>query len=269
MGLVPGVDISVGATQTQPLQSVNAVVTSPPYANQRQRQYGGIADADYPAWTVAWMDRVRPRLVDGGNIAIVIRPHVKNGEISDYVLRTRLAVRDAGWHEIEELIWIKPSAAPLGHARRPRRSWESILWFSTSSRPYCDPAANGAPSRRLGITVNKGVGGYIHGTKQRDELRCGTARCRDYVAVPTAASDRSSSNNHPAPYPQALAEWIIRLLCPPDGVVSDPFMGSGTTAVAAKNTGRRFVGSDINAEFVAIARKRLRAIPSTSAELRR
>jgi hypothetical protein len=65
MGFVPGVDISVGATQTQPLQSVNAVVTSPPYANQTQRQYGGIADADYPAWTVAWMDRVRPRLVDG------------------------------------------------------------------------------------------------------------------------------------------------------------------------------------------------------------
>jgi DNA modification methylase len=89
------------------------------------------------------------------------------------------------------------------------------------------------------------------------------------MAVPTAASDQSSSNNHLAPYPEAPTEWLIRLLCPSDSAVSDAFRGSATIAVAAKNTGTRFVGSNINAEFVAVARKRLCAIRPTSAEVRR
>lgn len=256
IGVIPGVEISVAPTRILPPKSINAVVTSPPYANQRQRQYGGISESDYPAWTVAWMEKIRPTLVDGGNIAIVIRPHVTDGQISDYVLRTRLAIRNAGWHEIEELIWVKPSAAPLGHRQRPRRSWESILWFSNSTRPYCDPKANGGPSDRIGLATKKGLQDYIHSTKQPD-TGTGIARCRDYVEVATAAANRDRFNNHPAQYPTELAAWIIKLLCPPGGFVVDPFIGSGTTAVAARNTRRRFVGCDISPAFVSIAQRRV------------
>ena len=48
------------------------------------------------------------------SVFMVIRPHLRDGVLSDYVLRTRLAVREAGWHECEELIWLKPDAPPLG-----------------------------------------------------------------------------------------------------------------------------------------------------------
>ena len=167
LGITSGIELAVGEllmTRALPPKSVHAVITSPPYANQRRRQYGGIAEADYPEWTVRWMSEVRRVLADDGNVAIVIRPHVRKGEISDYVLRTRLAIREAGWHEIEELIWIKPSAAPLGHAGRPRRSWESVLWFSTSRHPYCDPVANGSQSSRIGSRTKKGLGDYVHST---------------------------------------------------------------------------------------------------------
>ena len=88
---------------TLPSNSVNAVITSPPYAEQRKKQYGGIPEIAYPAWTVRWMSEVRRLLVPGGNVAIVIRSHVEQGVLSDYVLRTRLALRENGWHEIEEL----------------------------------------------------------------------------------------------------------------------------------------------------------------------
>ena len=256
IGMIPGVEISISPARILPPKSINAVVTSPPYANQRLQQYGGISELDYPAWAVAWMEKIRPTLVDGGNVAVVIRPHVKDGQISDYVLRTRLAIRDAGWYEIEELIWVKPSAAPLGHRQRPRRSWESILWFSNSPRPYCDPKANGGPSDRIGLATKKGLQDYIHSTKQPD-TGTGIARCRDYVEVATAAANRDRFNDHPARYPTELAAWIIKLLCPPGGFVVDPFMGSGTTAVAARNTGRQYVGSDISQAFVSIARRRL------------
>jgi DNA modification methylase len=132
------------------------------------------------------------------------------------------------------------------------------LWFSNSRHPYCDAAANGTPSERIGLIGKKGRGRYIHSASSSDGCHAGVARCRDYVEVSTSAVNRDRSNHHPAQYPEALAEWIIRLLCPPNGVVLDSFLGSGATAAAAKATGRRFVGTDIDPRYVEIARARLR-----------
>lgn len=233
---------------------VNLILTSPPYANQRKKQYGGIDEQAYPAWTVQWAEKFKHTLKKDGSLAIVIRPHVHNGQVSDYVLKTRLAMREADWIECDELIWIKPCSPPLGHKFRPRRAWESILWFSRSRSPFCDPKANGTPSNRIGFESVKGVGEYKFGTNVPVE---GIARCRDYVEVGTNFVDKSAENTHPAQYPEKLASWIIRLLCPPDGLVLDPFMGSGTTAIACLNNGNRFIGSEINADYHRIALNRI------------
>ena len=90
------------------------VVTSPPYAQQRAGHYEGISEEDYPDFTVQWMTALAPKMTPDGSVFLVIRPHVRDGVLSDYVLRTRLALREAGWHECEELIWLKPDAPPLG-----------------------------------------------------------------------------------------------------------------------------------------------------------
>jgi hypothetical protein len=97
------------------------------------------------------MEALRPKMKDDGSVLIVIRPHLRDGVISDYVLRTRLALRDSGWMECEELIWIKPDAPPLGSKLRPRRSWESILWFAKVAQPFNDLKACGKDSDRLGF----------------------------------------------------------------------------------------------------------------------
>ena len=130
--------------------SVSLVVTSPPYAEQRAGHYEGIPEEDYPEFTVQWMTALAPKMTPDGSVFLVIRPHVKDGVLSDYVLKTRLAVRESGWHECEELIWLKPDAPPLGSKLRPRRAWESILWFSRSPQPYADLKACGKESDRLG-----------------------------------------------------------------------------------------------------------------------
>ena len=116
--------------------SVSLVVTSPPYADQRAGHYQGVSEEDYPDFTVQWMTASCAQDEAGGSVFMVIRPHLRDGVLSDYVLRTRLALREAGWHECEELIWLKPDAPPLGSQMRPRRAWESVLWFSQSPQPY-------------------------------------------------------------------------------------------------------------------------------------
>ena len=240
-----------------PDHSVDAIVTSPPYGNQRKAQYGGIDEAEYPAWTVKWMQEAKRILTPKGSVAINIRPHHKDGQISDYTLKTRLAIRESGWREVEELIWDKVGGVPLCSPRLPRRCWESIHWFSLNNRPYSAPKANGNPSNAIGFIGNKGVGTYITaGTGKRTN---GIARCTDIVRVPTSACDKSKFNSHPAQYPEPLAAWLIRLLVPEGGVVFDPFMGGGTTAVAAVRNGRQFIGSEMKQEYIDIANRRLAA----------
>src|SRR5947207_3361795 len=84
-------------------ESIDLCLTSPPYANQRSGGstlgsvlYPGVPEEDFPAWTVEWMEALRLKLKPNGNVLIVIRPHIRKGEVSDYVMKTRLAVRAAG-----------------------------------------------------------------------------------------------------------------------------------------------------------------------------
>ena len=238
-----------------PDKSVDLVVTSPPYAMQRAEQYGGIPEDEYPQWTVDWMSEVDRVLKSSGNVAINIRPHLKNGQISDYTLKTRLALREAGWNEAEELIWIKDVSPALGSYYRPRRSWESIHWFSKIENPYVDLVARGKNSSGIGFIKNKGVGDYVKGVSKGKD---GVARVPDYVKVGTNLNDRSEYNTHPAQYPVLLAEWLIELLCPVGGVVLDPFLGSGTTAVAAINLERNWIGCEISNEYEEIIQQRIK-----------
>lgn len=242
--------------RTLPEQSVNSVVTSPPYAMQRAKLYGGVPEDEYPEWTVAWMREVKRIIKPKGSVLINIRENVRNGEISDYVHRTRLALRADGWVECDELIWIKPDAPPLGHPGRPRRSWERILWFSLAKQPFCDPKANGTPSKFVGVrhSKNSKAMGLIHGVSNYRE---GIARCRDYVEI--GVSTNSKDVEHPAMYPLGLAEWMIKLVTPPGGTVLDPFCGSGSTLVAAVKEGFDGIGIDNNPAYVELAAARVEA----------
>lgn len=237
-----------------PAASVDAVVTSPPYAMQRFALYGGVPETSYPEWTVEYMREVRRVLSPTGSAFINIREHIRNGEMSDYVHRTRLALRSDGWVECDELIWHKPDAPPVGHPKRPRRSWERVLWFSMSRNPFCDPKANGRPSSRLGGMKTKTNTEWLSDGNSSD-LKSGISRCQDIATI--AVRSVPNGIKHPAAYPHALAAWIIRLGCPAGGQVLDPFCGSGSTGVAAVQEGRRFIGCEREAEYVEIARRRI------------
>jgi site-specific DNA-methyltransferase (adenine-specific) len=206
--------------------SVAAVVTSPPYAQQRSAQYGGIDELDYPLWTLSWMSHIRDAFKPRASVLINIREHVSGGTISDYVQRTRMVLRGADWQEIDELLWIKPDGPPVGHLGRPRRSWERLLWFSSTSDPACYPSANGRRS----------------------------SRSPDYCVV--SVRERPDGLDHPAVMPGAVAFWAMNLVTQETEVVLDPFMGSGSTVVAAKYGGRRAIGIEIEERYCEIAAQR-------------
>ena len=255
----------IDVLRTIPAGSVDSIVTSPPYAMQRGSTYGGVPEADYPEWTVAWMEEARRVLTDDGSAIINIRPHFRNGQISDYVLRTRLALREAGWAELEELIWDKKSGAPWGSIYRPRRSWESLLWFGKHGRAFCDPKAagpkmKGAASRMGGGRAARNGWTHLKDQPPPDKVRTGgVARVPDIARIPLShhgGADRPHGD-HPAPFPWQLAEWCGKLITPPGGTILDPFTGSSSTGVAAIKNGWHFIGIDQSQEYIDMSRKRL------------
>src|SRR4051812_21200414 len=80
-------------------QSVDLVLTSPPYAEQRKQHYSSVSESAYPEWTKKWMNEVRRVLKPQGSVAVVIRTNIRKGAITPYVIKTRLELWNDGWIE--------------------------------------------------------------------------------------------------------------------------------------------------------------------------
>lgn len=217
--------------------SIAAVITSPPYAQQRN-QYDGIPENEYPERMAELMTAIRPKLKENGSVFIVIRSHLENGRVSDYVSRTILAIRDGGWLQTEELMWYKPDGGPLGAIHRPRRNFEHVLWFSKKEQPYMDLKACGQLSQRIGLqTLNRHQN--IDGT---NIPIAGIARVTDVITAYAGSVDRGIE--HPAVYPADLVRQLILTYAPPRSLILDPFVGSGTTCLVAQSEDYDFIGFD-------------------------
>lgn len=249
-----------------PAESVDSIVTSPPYAMQRASTYGGIPEKEYPAWTVAWMAEARRILKPDGSAIINIRPHIKGGQLADYTLHTRLALRGDRWSEVEELIWFKRSAPPTGSPRKPRRSWESLHWFAKHGQPYGNPKSNGKPiappTRKTNPSYMGGLDAandWGHGIRGGMSFQTGAmGRCTNVAEINLGRkSEFERANPHPATFPWQLAEWCGRLITPPGGTVLDPFNGSASTGVAALRNGWHYIGIDAVPEYIDMSARRL------------
>lgn len=234
-----------------PNGSVALLLTSPPYAMQRKDEYGGIEEKDYPDWLTGILELFKPKMQTDGNVIVNIRSHVHRGSVSDYVLRTRLAIREAGWIECEELIWYKPDGGWGGSRLRPRRTWEHLLWYSLSTKPYVNLKACGKPSDRVGGSPIQGTN-PVYGVNKKGQ-HSGVARTTDIFSCPVARNP----TNHTAVFPIGLCEQVIATFCPPDGLVVDPFAGSASTLIAAQKMGRRSMGFEMLEEHFNDQAKRI------------
>ena len=146
----------------------------------------------------------------------------------------------------------------LGSLKRPRRAWESILWFSRSPQPYCDLKACGRESERVGFEGSLGFGvGGDSPINQGQSTGCtnGVARITDVIVANVGSNEPGLE--HPAMFPLALADQLIRTFSQSGDLVLDPFCGSGQTLLAAKECRRRYLGIEREAKYVRIALERL------------
>ena len=170
----------------------------------------------------------------------------------------------SGWAELEELIWHKKGGAPLGSTRRPRRSWESLLWFGKHGKAYADPKGAGPLTVHVGLTPgSRGRGEYLNPSQRNTNVRLPEpvrARVSDVAVLSTRLNEKSNGlNDHPAPFPWQLAEWCGKLIIPDGGTILDPFSGSASTGVAAIRNGWNYIGIDSSEEYVSMSARRLEA----------
>ena len=249
-----------------PEQSVQTVVTSPPYWSLRDydvdHQIGRDESLkDYVSNLVEAFDKIRRVLKKDGTVwlnvgdaytsgnrryrapdkknrarAMSVRPTTPEGlkpkDLIGLPWRLAFALQEDGWWLRSEVIWSKPNAHPESVRDRPTKGHETVFLLSKSQDYYYKvDAVQGPNGRRLRTTWD----------------------------IPTEPRKRDCGalDDHPAIMPATLAQQCVRLTSKAGDVVLDPYAGSGTTLLAAQHLGRRWVGIELKPAYVQLMQRRL------------
>lgn len=239
---------------------VDLIFTSPPYADRREKTYGGIKPDKYVEWFLPKAEQFLRVLKPTGTFVLNIKELTVDGERHTYVLDLILAMRKQGWLWTEEFIWHKKNCYPGKWPNRFRDAWERCIQFNKERKfnmyqeAVMVPVGSWADSRlrKLSDTdkkrdeskVKSGFGKNISNWVGRE-----MAYPANVLHLPTECGNRS----HSAAFPFALAEWFIKLFTAKGNVVLDPFLGSGTTAIASAQMERQYIGIDIKKEYCEMA----------------
>ncbi len=283
-------DVSIPETFASiPDGAVQAIVTSPPYFGLRDYGVTGQLGAEetvgeYVGRMVAVFDGLRRVLADDGTLWLNLgdsyasasaagsqgRSGMRNGRrytaekvtakaggvapknLIGVPWRVALALQDAGWILRSEIIWSKPNAMPESAKDRPTRAHEHLFLLAKSPVYYYDADAiateyegDRAASRRArsGNTTKENSVASAWSAEAAEESR---ANKRTVWDVPT----QPFPGSHFAVYPPELIRPCIRAGSAIGDVVLDPFSGSGTTGMVAREEGRRYIGIDLNVEYL-------------------
>ncbi len=247
-----------------PDASVDLIVTSPPYADRRKNTYGGVSPEEYVEWFLPISAELKRVLKPEGSFILNIKERVVDGERGVYVMELVLEMRKQGWLWTEEYCWHKKNCYPGKWPNRFRDSWERCFHFTKQKKfrmfqnAVMVPVGDWAKTRLANLSRNDHV---------RDESRVGSGFGKKVVnwigrdmVYPTNVlhlATECSNRDHSAAFPIELPSWFIRLFTEEGDVVLDPFVGSGTTAVAAKKLNRKYIGIEMKPEYVKLSQAEL------------
>jgi len=251
-----------------PSDSIDLIFTSPPYADQRKHTYGGVRPDEYVAWCLPKAAEFLRVLKPTGTFVLNIKERVVDGERHTYVIELILEMRKQGWLWTEEFIWHKKNSYPGKWPNRFRDNWERLIQFNKTKRFNMFQEAVMVP---VGDWAKERLAKLSDTDKTRDESKVGSGFGKNVsnwlgrdLVYPTNVihmATECSNRNHSAAFPIELPTWFIKLFTQPGDTVLDPFIGSGTTAVAAVQLGRQYCGIDSNPEYVEMARRRMTETP--------
>ena len=229
---------------------VDLVVTSPPYDDLRQ--YDGYSFNFEPVAVGLY------RILAGGGVVVwVVADQTKNGSETGTSFRQALGFMDSGFNLHDTMIYMKKDYPPLTHNRYEQR-FEYMFVLSKGRPSTFNPlmvACKHAGESRNKSNTKQEAGSAIRGRTGYTTVK--DKRIKGNVWIMAGAHTKIG---HPAIFPMCLASDHIESWSASGDVIFDPFMGSGTTAVAAKKLGRHYFGCDISEEYVKMARERVAKI---------
>lgn len=250
--------------ETLPENSIDLIITSPPYSDQRKKTYGGTHPDKYVEWFLPISEKLLKVLKPTGSFILNIKEKVYEGERHTYVIDLILALRKQGWLWTEEYIWHKKNSFPGKWPNRLRDAWERLLHFTKEKKFNMYQDAVKIP---IGDWSKTRLKNLSETDKVRDESKVGSGfgkKIENWVGKDLVLPDNvlyiateSGNKNHSAVFPEGLPEWFIKLFTKENDVVLDPFLGSGTTCKVAHNLCRNSIGIELDKEYFEQTKKNL------------
>jgi DNA modification methylase len=253
----------------------NLVITSPPYATQREYDpssgFTPVPPEQYSDWFRTVAANIATVLAPDGSFFLNIKPHADDGERNLYVMDLVLAhKRQWGWRFVDEFCWRKTdNGVPGGWGNRFKNAFEPVYHFCREPQIKFRPTAVGhlsedcfdyspnnpkstSGSGLLG-TGARGSAAGKPGATDDDGRFAGIARPSNVIEV----KSESSQGSHSAPFPRALVEFFVKAFSDPGDIVFDPFLGSASTIAAAAVLNRVGYGIEISPAYCDVAVRRI------------
>lgn len=231
--------------------SVDVVLSSPPYGIGKEYERKSRLP-EWRDWQISVLKECSRVLSEGGSLCWQVGNYVSNGAV--YPLDCVLFgdILDLGLTPRNRIIWT------FGHGLHCKRRFsgrhESILWFSRGGSYKFNLDAVRVPSKYPQKKQYKGPNkGQLSGNPLGKNPE-------DVWSIPNVKHNHPEKTAHPCQYPEHLCDRILLALTDRGDTVLDPFMGSGTTGVACKNTGRRFIGIEKDETYFKIAQDRINSV---------
>jgi len=233
-----------GGIGAVPDGSVDLVIADPPYG--LGKDYGNDSDliqgADYLEFSRRWIEAVLPKMTADASLYVFLTWQ-HSPEVFSY-LKTCMIM-------VNEIIWDRRVPSMGGSTRKFSSVHDTIGFFARSRRYHFDIDSIRIP---YDAQTKKARSRSIFVGKKWLEMGYNP---KDVWSITRLHRQHPEREDHPTQKPLELVERMVRASCPRGGMVLDPFMGSGTTAVAASRFGCRFTGYEINPQYLAAARRRI------------
>jgi len=271
LGAAYGAD-ALSILQRLPDGSVDAVITSPPYALHFKKEYGNVDKGNYVQWMLPFAREIKRVLKSDGSFVLNIGGSYDAGAPTRSLYHFKLLialVEEVGFYLAQECFWHNPAKLPSPtewvNVRRFRikDSVEYVWWLSPTAWPHADNTQVLVPyspdMKRLierGYKAKKRPSGHNITSKFQKDLG---------GAIPQNVLVRGNNESnseymqackelgikvHPARFPRALPEFFIKLLTKPGDIILDPFAGSNTTGRVAEDLHRRWVAVDVEKSYI-------------------
>lgn len=259
-----------------PDESVDVVITSPPFALQRQKQYGNREESEYLDWLLPFTLEVKRVLKSSGSFVLDLGGAYRKGRPvrSLYNYRVLLHLCDQqDWNLAEEFFWFNPAKLPSPiewvnkRKIRAKDAVNTIWWLSKTDFPKADVSQVLVPySERMKLLLQNGKKYYTpkkrpsgHDISEGFTEDKGGAIPSNLLQIPNTESNSqylrccqsAGIPGHPARFPQRLPEFFIHFLTDIGDTVLDIFAGSNTTGAAAERSGRKWLAFEIRQEYLA------------------